>query len=135
MNSSHLRHHDKSVHDGVTYDCNICQATFTIKSSLSLHINSVHFKESHQINVRYVIIKQHVRVVYPDMSKMFIKRVKILIVVNVTSLSRRDICLKTHVKMFHSEEQTLYNCNVCTFQSVHQWSLKNHVRNVHQKLK
>ena len=40
-------------------------------------------------NVEYVIIQQHKRVIYQDISKMFIKRVKILIVVNVTNMFRR----------------------------------------------
>ena len=43
------------------------------------------------INVKYVFIKQHKRVTYPDMSQMFIKRVKILSVVNVTNLFKRYI--------------------------------------------
>ena len=43
--------------------------------------------------------------------------------------------LKRHMKMFHSGKQTLYNCNLCTYQSKHQGALSNHVKNVHQKLK
>ena len=42
--------------------------------------------------------------------------------------------LKQHMKLFHSGEQTLYNCKVCTYQSKHQYDVNKHVRNVHQKL-
>ena len=41
--------------------------------------------------------------------------------------------LKQHMKKFHSGEQTLYNCKVCTFQTIYQHKVKEHVRNVHQK--
>ena len=43
--------------------------------------------------------------------------------------------LKIHMKKFHSGEQTLYNCNICTYQSLHQGALSTHVTNVHQKSK
>ena len=39
------------------------------------------------------------------------------------------------MKLFHSAEQTLYNCKVCTFQSKHQSNLNTHVGNVHQKFR
>ena len=42
--------------------------------------------------------------------------------------------LKQHVKLFHSAEQTLYNCNVCTYQSKFQSDVNKHIRKVHQKL-
>ena len=42
--------------------------------------------------------------------------------------------LKRHMRMFHSGEQTLFNCKVCTYQSIHQYAVNSHVRNVHQKL-
>ena len=55
------------------------------------HITSNLFISKKAINAEYVIIKQHKRVVYMHMSRMFIKRVKILIVVNVTNLFKRDV--------------------------------------------
>ena len=42
--------------------------------------------------------------------------------------------LKRHTQIFHSRDQTLYNCKVCTFQSIHQGAVSKHVRNVHQRL-
>ena len=45
----------------------------------------------------------------------------------------QKVNLKRHIKVFHSGEQTLYNCKVCTFQSIHQYALNRHVRKVHQK--
>ena len=53
---------------------------------------------------------------------------------NECNISIQKVSLKGHMKKFHSGEQTLNNCKVCTFQSIHQGSLSIHVRNVHQKL-
>ena len=50
------------------------------------------------------------------------------------NVSIQKIGLKIHMKKFHSADQTLYNCRVCTFQSIHQGAVSKDIRNVHQKL-
>ena len=66
-----------------------------------LHGNTVYQNKLNQfiskkpINAKYVIIKQDKRAIYPDISKMFIRRVKILIVVNVTNLFKIRILKDT----------------------------------------
>ena len=47
--------------------------------------------------------------------------------------SLQKVSLKMHMKMFHSGEQTVYNCKVCIYQSVYQYAVNRHVKNVHQK--
>ena len=122
--------HNKSVHEGVTYDCSICQSTFTQKIHLSQHIKSVHFKETYQCKLCDYQATQK-----GDLSRH---------VKNVHQKSENSHCsecnksiqkkyLKRHMKIFHSGEQTLFNCKVCTFQSIHQDAVSKHVRNVHQK--
>ena len=39
--------------------------------------------------------------------------------------------LKQHMKLFHSGDKILYDCNLCTFQSIHQRAVSKHIRNVH----
>ena len=41
--------------------------------------------------------------------------------------------LNQHMKLFHSGNQPLHNCNICTYQSVYLWNLQKHIKNVHQK--
>ena len=126
-----LQYHHKSVHEGVTYNCNICQSTFTQKSGLSQHIKSVHFKESYQCRIcdfqatQKGYLSTHVKNVHEKSENINCSECN-------KSIQKRNI--KRHMQMFHSGEQTLYSCNVCTFQSIHQWALSNHVRNIHQKL-
>ena len=45
---------------------------------------------------------------------------------------RQQKSLNKHIEVFHSEGQLKYNCNFCTFQTIHEISLKNHKINVHQ---
>ena len=131
-NSSTLWAHYRSVHEGVTYECNICQSTFTQKGSLSQHIKSVHFKETCQCELcDYQApykhsLSTHVKNVHQKSENIKCSECN-------KSMQKRS--LKIHMKKFHSGEQTLYNCNVCTYQSLHQGALSTHVTNVHQKSK
>ena len=129
-NSPALRYHHKSVHEGVIYNCNICHSTFTQKSDLSKHIKSVHFRVRYQCKIcNYQAtlknsLSRHVKNVHKKSEN-----------INCSECNKsiqRDY-LKQHIKMFHSGEQTLYNCIVCTYQSICQSDVNRHVRNVHQK--
>ena len=62
---------------------------------------------------------------------------------NVHQKSEKIICtecnkplqkrwMSEHMKKFHSEEQSLFYCKVCTFQTIHSGSLKIHVQNIHK---
>ena len=41
----HLRGHIKSAHEGIRYNCNICQYRATMKGDLTRHKESIHFKK------------------------------------------------------------------------------------------
>ena len=113
------------------YNCNICQSTFKLKGNLSRHIKSVHFKENYQCNIcdyqasQKVHLSQHFKNVHQKSEN-----------INCSECNKpiRKDYLKRHMKLFHSGEQTLYNCKVCTYQSKHQSNVYIHIRNVHQKL-
>ena len=128
--SSHMQNHHKSVHEGVTYDCNICPSTFTQKLNLSNHIKSVHFKErSYQCQIcdyqatQKSHLSRHVKNVHQKSDN-----------INCSECNKhiKKMSLKIHMKNFHSGEQTLYYCKICTFQSIHQGALSTHVKNIHQ---
>ena len=103
-------------HESVTCNCNICQSTFKHKSYLSQHIKSVHLKETYQCELCDYQATQngglsiHVKNVHQKSE-----------IINCTECNKfmQKISLKQHMQIFHSGEQTLYNCNVCTFQSIH----------------
>ena len=38
------------------------------------------------------------------------------------------------MKIFHSEDQTLFNCKICAFQTIYPRYVKKHVEMVHQKI-
>ena len=128
--SSGLRYHNRSVHEGVTYNCNICQSTFTDKRNISKHIKSVHFKESYQCKLcgyqvtQNASLSTHVKNVHQKSEN-----------INCSECNKcmKKMSLHRHMTIFHSGEQTLYNCNLCIYQSIHQYAVNQHVRNVHQK--
>ena len=121
--------HHKSVHEGVTYNCNICQSTFRLKGGLSQHIKSVHMQETHQCKIcefqatQKVGLSRHIKNVHEKSENINCECNK--------SIQRRY--LKQHMKLFHSAEQTLYSCNLCTYQSIQQSAVKQHALKVHQK--
>ena len=130
-NPSALWYHDKSVHEGVAYNCNICQSTFTKKHNLSIHIKSVHFKETyHQCKIcdyqatQRAHLSKHVKNVHQKSENIECSECNQFIQKNN---------LKRHMEIFHLGEQKLYNCKVCTFQSRHQVAVSKHVKNIHQK--
>ena len=49
--------------------------------------------------------------------------------------SIQENSLNLHWKVSHSGSQTKYNCKICTFQSIHKYSLESHAVNIHQKRK
>ena len=109
-----------------------------------------------------IFVSQHltVKAVYHDTSNLFISKKVIPVkyyqathkdhlsshVKNVHQKSENINCsecnkyiqkksLKRHMKIFHTGEQTQYSCNLCTYQSIHQYVVNNHALNVHQKCK
>ena len=100
------------------------------KNSLNIHLSSVHFKEKHPCEIcdyqatENGSLSRHVKNVHQKSENMNCSE---------CNKSIQKVSLKKHMKMFHSEEQTLYNCKLCTFQSIQQSAVNKHVRNVHQK--
>ena len=99
-----------------------------MKYYLSQHIKSVHFKESYQCKIcyykatQYASLSRHVKNVHQKSENIDCSECN-------KSIQKKN--MKRHMQMIHSREQTLYDCNVCTFQTIHQESLSTHVRNVH----
>ena len=116
---SNLKRHEKNVHKSRKFGC------------LVVHIKSVHLKErfpckicAYQATFRNNL-SHHVKNVHQKIEN-----------INCSECNKsiQKGSLKRHMKKFHSGEQTLYNCKVCTFQTIHQQGLSRHVRNVHKKL-
>ena len=99
-----------------------------MKQDLSEHINSVHFKESYPLcdyqATQIFNLSRHVKNFHQKSEN-----------INCSECNKyiQKRYLKRHMHKFHSGEQTLYNCTVCTFQTIHQESLSKHFRNAHQK--
>ena len=95
------------------------------------HIKSLHFNERYQSAIcdyqakfkRY--LSGHVKNVHQKSEN---------VICNECNKSIQKKYLTRHMKIFHSGKQPQYNCDVCTFQSIHPYSLKNHVKNIHQKV-
>ena len=106
-------------------------AIFASQHTQSRHIKSVHLKESYQCRMcdyqatLKFNLSRHVKNVHQKSEN-----------INCSECNQyvQKVNLKRHIKVFHSGEQTLYNCKVCTFQSIHESSVSKHVRNIHQKL-
>ena len=131
MEPSHLKQHVKSVHEGITYNCNICDHKASQPCSLRAHIKTVHLKEgySHQCNIceyRTSIktnLSTHVENLHQKSGN---------ITCSECNKSLQKISLKRHMKLFHSVEHQYY-CKICTFHTIHFNSLKRHRKKVHQK--
>ena len=106
-------------------------AIFASQHTQSRHIKSVHLKESYQCRMcdyqatLKFNLSRHVKNVHQKSEN---------ITCSECNKSIQKEYLKRHMRMFHSGEQTLFNCKVCTYQSIHQYAVNSHVRNVHQKL-
>ena len=121
------------MHEGVKYNCNICQYSATHKVLLSSHVRTIHlqernfqcstcdYKTTDQSHLtRHIEIKHNPRenFVCADCNK-----------------SIKPGSLYGHRKYFHSGEQPKHMCNICTFQTNRKDSLKNHIIVRHKKLK
>ena len=126
--ASGLNTHTKSAHEGVKYDCNICQSSFTLKCNLRIHIKSIHFKEKYSCKIcdyqatRKGTLSIHIKNVHHKLGK---------VICTECNKTIQKETLTQHKRVFHSGEKTIYNCKICTFQTIHQSSLNQHVKNVH----
>ena len=119
-----------SLHAGVTYNCNTCQYRSSEKSYLAVHIKSVHLKEKpytcgicdFAASVR-CNLSHHVKNVHQKSEKIICTECNI-------SIQKKN--MPRHMKKLHSGEQSPYHCEFCIFQTVHRYSLKMHVQNVHK---
>ena len=120
----------KSIHEGVTYECNICHLRVTQKSNLTFHINTVHFRKRRysckicDFESTKSHLLRHIENVHHNSEK---------IICTECNKSIRKMSLSAHMKIFHSGEQPQYSCSFCTFQTIHKHYLKKHVVKVHQK--
>ena len=127
---SNLRTHIKQVHEGTIFNCEICSSKFSQKSNLKIHLESIHIKERYyscEICDYKATLKSY-------LSK-HVKRHQKLEKINCTDCNKiiQKKSLTLHNKIFHSGEQTQYKCNVCTFQTIHEYGLLRHAKHVHQK--
>ena len=159
---NNLSRHIKSVHFKETYQCKICDYQATEKNSLSRHVKNVHQK-SENINctecdkstqrkslthhMKVFHSGEHVKEKFPCKIcdyQFSHKRSLSTHVQNVhqksdninctecnKSIQKR--CLTQHMKVFHTGEQTQFNCNICTFVTIHKYYLYTHVKGVHKK--
>ena len=125
-----LKHHYKVVHEKISYNCNFCEYTTGRKGNLKQHINSLHFQKRYPCDIcdhearSSQNLSRHVNNVHQKSQ-----------IVNCSDCGKaiRKDTLNTHKKMFHSEEiPTQYNCNICTYQTIHQKYLKKHYKTKHK---
>ena len=90
-------------------------AIFASQHTQSRHIKSVHLKESYQCRMcdyqatLKFNLSRHVKNVYQKSENISCSE---------CNKSIQKEYLKRHMRMFHSGEQTLFNCKVCTYQSI-----------------
>ena len=89
------------------YKCKVCTFSSSYKDSLKTHVEKVHQKLSKFIE----------RSTCADCKK-----------------SIKTYNIKTHMKNFHSEiKPEKFNCNICTYNTIHKQNLRTHVIRNHQQ--
>ena len=115
--------HKKSKHENVIYNCDLCEYSDKLKGNLLRHRKSIHLEQRYSCDLcNYQtpysnLLANHVQNVHntgeahfcPDCNKPILQSY-----------------LPIHRKLFHSIEQTQFDCGKCTFQSIHQSSLRRH---------
>ena len=95
----------------------------TLSSGLQQHTKSVHECVTYKIcdyqSTQKSVLSQQVKNVHQKSEN-----------INCTeynkSIQRRG--LSQHMKKFHTGEQTNFECNICTFKTIHKYSLYTHVK-------
>ena len=126
-----LQYHTKSVHkNGTRYKCDVCEYSTKHKSHLTSHIKSLHLNEKFDCKIcdykaaTKGCLQQHFDSLHQK---------------NMTKCTECNRTLKkrslfSHMKIYHSEQNSLYCCEMCPFQTIHKSSLKKHTKKVHQTL-
>ena len=117
LSKSALSNHTRLAHQGITYICDICPFKTTIKSSLAKHIKSIHLNEKecypcHICDYQATYkshLSRHVKNIHQKNEN--------IIICTECNKSLQKWSLPQHMKMFHSGEQTQYNCKICTFKT------------------
>ena len=129
---SSLQYHTQSVHeDGTKYKCDVCEhSTFVNKSSLTQHIKSVHLKE--KFDCKLCEYKAGTKgTLYRHFDSVHKTNI---IICQICKKKMKKISLAKHMKISHSDQNSLHYCKMCPFQTMYKYNLKTHTENVHQKL-
>ncbi|XP_014222030.1 GDNF-inducible zinc finger protein 1-like [Trichogramma pretiosum] len=151
-----LKHHIKSVHEGIRYPCDICGTKFATKGNLEKHMDSVHNKITHPCNMCEKTftaknnIKKHIDSVHSKIAhacdicgKSFSQKSYLKIHIDVMHIDNIkhacDICgkkfavkcgLKNHIDEVHNG--VTHACNICGKSFTRKGSVKGHIDKIHQ---
>ena len=124
-----LINHIKAVHEGITYNCNVCQLRFSQQSNLKTHIRSQHTSIRYPCKIcdnqakRQSHLTTHIQNIHKDN-----------VICPECNKSLKQYSLTNHKKRFHSSEIPFYNCSICSYQTTDNRSLKNHIKMAHLKI-
>ena len=102
------------------------------KNHLSEHTKAIHMKEKYQCKLCNLLVSRkstlfrHVKNIHQTKDKT---------VCPDCNKSLKQSNFDNHRRTFHSGKGTFYNCNICSFQTIHKASLKLHKKKHQEGIK
>ena len=163
FNKSDLKKHKKSLHDGVTYACKICQRSYSWKENLNAHMKTTHkigkIKEfkcipcdleySNHTGLRFHKLSKHDGIQHQctkcdktfslkinlnhHFKRLHEEQLKLIHCILCKKSFKSNGDLKKHIECVH--ERVKFKCEACGKSVIGKKSLIRHVKNVHKKVK
>ena len=122
---------NQCMKEGNTNAIFICKSSFVNRCGLTLHVKTIHFQERKYPckTCDYKATQKsnlsiHIKAVHQDNERDKIK------CTDCDYQTVRQSDLTKHRKL-HSDNPINYDCNICTFKTIHKRSLIAHVKGVH----